>query len=128
VIGKVEAAMNDRRLTLPPRLRIRSQRDFDRVYQAGKHAADATLVLLACPNELAHNRLGVVVSRKVGNAVERNRWKRRIREAFRRTQHELPQGLDLIVRPRKGAVPEFAAIERSLPALARRLARQLRGG
>ncbi len=49
-------------------------------------------------------RLGVTVSRRVGNAVVRNRLKRRIREWFRRKRRALPEGLDLVVIGRRGAV------------------------
>ena len=107
-------------------LRIRKQADFDRVYAARLYAADDVLVVNGCPNELPHPRLGLSVSKKVGNAVARNRWKRLIREAFRLSREQLPAGIDLVVRPQKGAEPEFDAICRSLPALAARIAKRLR--
>jgi len=105
--------------------RIRSPAEFDRVYAAKVFAADDVLIINACTSDLPHPRLGLSVSKKAGNAVARNRWKRLIREAFRLSRGELPAGIDLVVRPQKGAAPDLAAIRRSLPALARRVARRL---
>jgi putative membrane protein insertion efficiency factor/ribonuclease P protein component len=101
------------RQSFPKTLRVRQQADFDRAYQARLFAADDVLVVNACPTDLPHPRLGLSVSKKVGNAVARNRWKRLIREAFRLLQAELPGGVDLIVRPQssvrswnwRGALP-----------------------
>ncbi|MEX2027746.1 MAG: ribonuclease P protein component [Pirellulaceae bacterium] len=118
--------MSDQRF--PKELRIRRQADFDRVYQARVYAADDVLVVNGCANGLEVPRLGLSVSRKVGSAVERNAWKRRIREAFRLAGALLPAGVDLVVRPQKGAVCDFAAISQSLPALASRVARKLAAG
>src|SRR5262245_50859524 len=113
--------------SFPRKLRLRTQAEFDLVYQAKIFAADDTLVINACPSDLAHPRLGLAVSKKVGNAVTRNRWKRLIREAFRLSQHELPAGIDLVARPQKGAAAELPAIRKSLIALARRIAKRLSG-
>ncbi len=106
--------------------RVRRQADFDRVYQANVYAADDVLVIRGCVSPESHSRLGLSVSRKVGNAVVRNRWKRRIREVFRLAQHQLPVGLDLVVRPRKGAECRFFAIQKSLPKLVRQIERRLK--
>jgi ribonuclease P protein component len=117
--------MSDRRF--PKELRLKSQADFDRVYAARAFAADNVLVVNGGSNDKGHSRLGLSVSRKVGNAVTRNAWKRRIREAFRLVREQLPGGLDLVVRPQQGAECDLEAIARSLPALAKRVARKLAG-
>ena len=118
--------MNERPLRYAKRYRIRRQRDFDRVRRRNVYAADQNLVVTACENTLPYPRLGVVVSRQVGNAVVRNRWKRLIREAFRLQKDRLPTGVDLVVRPRRGAKPDFQNICASLVQLAQRTRRQLR--
>lgn len=113
--------------TFPCHLRLRRQADFDRVYKRRLTAANRMLIVHADANALPHPRLGLSVSRKVGSAVVRNRWKRLIREAFRLTQHELPKGVDLVVRPQAGAEPSLGELRRSLTELAWRLAGRLRG-
>jgi ribonuclease P protein component len=105
--------------------RLRKQAEFERVYQAKVFAADDILVVCGCASSLAHPRLGLSVSKKVGSAPRRNRWKRLIREAFRQLKCELPAGVDLVVRPQKGAEPELSAVRRSLPELAQRVAKRL---
>jgi ribonuclease P protein component len=108
-----------------PEHRVKSPADFERIYQARIFAADDVLVVNGAANGLSHPRLGLSVSKKAGNAVVRNRWKRLIREAFRLSCDQLPAGVDLVVRPQKGAQPDFDAISQSLPALARRIAKKL---
>lgn len=109
----------------PKAIRLTRQSDFDRVYAVDHFAADDTLVVRARRNEIGFSRLGVSLSRRVGNAVVRNGWKRRIRESFRRQKYDLPQGLDLVVRPRKGAVCDYQRIGRSLKRLAEKLDRKM---
>jgi ribonuclease P protein component len=105
---------------------LRTQAEFDHVYASDAFAADGVLVVKVAAGAGEVTRLGMSVSRKVGNAVVRNRWKRRIREAFRLAQHELPAMLDIVVRPKAGAEPDALKIQKSLPALVYRAARKVR--
>jgi ribonuclease P protein component len=82
------------------------------------------LVVYACENKLNQPRLGLVVSRKVGPAIERNRWKRSLREAFRLSQQELPP-LDFVVVPKANSAPSMQTIRDSLLNLANRLSKHL---
>lgn len=98
--------------------RIRGRNDFRRVYRRRWVASDDCLVVLGCKNGMDHPRLGVVVPRRVGTAVARNRWKRIIREAFRIHRHELPAGWDIVVTPRGATHPTLGSVAESLCRLA----------
>lgn len=111
--------------TFPKTLRLRSQRDFDAVYRGKHYAGDDVLVIRAVRNDDRVTRLGLSVSRKVGNAVVRNRWKRLIRESFRKQKNSIPLGMDMVVRPKKGATCDYASVFPSLLRLSRRIDRRL---
>jgi ribonuclease P protein component len=116
--------------------RLRSPAEFQRVYQARVTAADGLMVVYGLANaELVDGtttRLGLSVSRKVGNAVVRNRWKRLLREAFRLNLAHLPAGLDLVIVARRPEPPTLEEAAASLVRLAgdvcRRLERRARAG
>jgi ribonuclease P protein component len=115
--------------TFPRAACLRGQADFARVFDRRRSAAAGGLVLYACANESGTTgaRLGLSVSRRVGNAVVRNRWKRRLREAFRRVRARLPPA-DYVVVVKTSSVPAGAAgargVEERLLELAERLARR----
>lgn len=94
---------------LAPAVRLHSSREFQAVQAGGRRISGRFLTLVGRPNRLSHDRLGLVASRRIGGAVERNRAKRRIRELFRRHEpdaagkrNETP--LDMIVIARRELV------------------------
>ena len=80
----------------PRRVRLTKRSEFDTALARGFRVHGTFLVVHVLPNELAHARLGLTVSRRLGNAAVRNRTKRRLRELFRR---ELRPRLDRDLRP-----------------------------
>lgn len=108
----------------PKSMRLLQAHEFEWVFETRVSAGDDLIVVHAASNKVGHPRLGLTVSRKLGPATVRNRWKRLLREAFRLAQNELPD-LDLVCIPRRGAKPELARLLKSLPVLAARVDRQL---
>jgi ribonuclease P protein component len=104
------------------RFRLRSRKDIKRVFEIGQRAADATMTLVAVPNQFGYSRVAVGVSSRHGNAVTRNRIRRLCREAFRLTRSQLPLGQDYMIIPRVGAQFSLAVLQASLKRLASRVA------
>ena len=99
---------------LRKRERLLKRRQFDRVFREGGRANDDQLAILMCQNEFDHPRLGLIVSRKVGNAVRRNRLKRVLREIFRLNKERIGS-FDLVIRPKgRETSSDYQIIESSL--------------
>ena len=107
----------------PARGRLSRSAEFDRVYRHGRSTANRHLVLYSFPNPAGDTtRLGLSVSRRVGGAVERNRIKRLLREAYARAEGDMRPGHDVVVvaRPAAAELAEregLAGIDASLGEL-----------
>lgn len=118
----------DEKLRKEERLRKRSE--FLWAQRGGAiRKSSANLVVYARQNDLGWSRLGLTVSRKVGNAVTRNLWKRRLREIFRLNKSRFPQGHDMVLIVRaKGCAPEYQALEEEVLTLAGKVRAHRPGG
>ena len=82
---------------------LKKSRDFQTVYKKGRSYANKCLVLYALPNHSELNRIGISVSKKVGNSVVRHRITRVIRECYRLHEDSVQNGWDLVVIARVAA-------------------------
>ncbi len=106
--------------------RLRLKKEFEAVFAAGKKTVTRELVAWHMnPNCASHppggdkeKKIGLMVSKKTGGAVKRNRLKRLLREAFRLTRKELKEGTRLIIYPKAGcAVKNLAQARQELDTL-----------
>ena len=84
----------------PKIFRLLRRAEFRRVYEEGQRRSTPLCTIFIRSNGLPKTRLGITVPRALGNAVLRNRMKRRLREVFRRHRLALPGGWDIVVNPR----------------------------
>ncbi len=95
--------MSYQRLNFPPEARLRKRYEFNTVYRMGCKKNTPHFLLLLSNSTGSQSRLGVTVSRKIGNAVVRNRVKRIIREYFRCNRFRFHSPVDLSIIAKRGA-------------------------
>ena len=98
---------------------LKKNKDFTTVYRRGVSKANKHLVMYVYNNNTDQNRIGISVSKKVGNSVVRHHLTRLIREAYRLNEEMFNSGLDIVVVAREAsASATFSDIQRSLLHLA----------
>ncbi len=120
VIGLTDG---DRRSVFSRSSRILKSREFALILKKGRRTRGVRLEYVFMRNGLERSRLGLIVSRKTGNAVARNRHKRIVREVFRLNNHKFTENIDLLVRsaPFKGDL-KFMNVQSEFTRLTARLA------
>ena len=94
---------------------LKKNSDFKNVYKNGKSYANKYLVMYVLENNLGKNRIGISVSKKVGNSVVRHRVTRLVRESYRLHENIFNSGLDIVIVARKGAsTVRYTEIESAL--------------
>lgn len=82
---------------------LKKNSDFSKVYNNGSSKANRYLVMYVMENGLGINRLGISISKRVGNSVERHYFKRCVKESYRLHEDMFNSGLDIVVLARQGA-------------------------
>ena len=82
---------------------LKKTKDFQKVYKKGRSCANQQLVMYVLPNNMTYNRLGISISKKIGNSVKRHHLARLIRENMRLSEEMLNSGFDIVVIARHSA-------------------------
>ena len=95
--------------------RVKKEKDFNAIFKEGESVANRRFVIYRLANSQEHFRVGLSVSKKLGNAVMRNQIKRRIRHILIDHRNELVDNIDFIVIARKGVENlDYAELEKTL--------------
>jgi ribonuclease P protein component len=106
----------------PKEYRISRSSDYETIYSSGRKMHSGSFVLFGLANDIEHHRLGVTVSRRIGNAVVRNRVKRRFREIFRRSCDNIPHHFDFVVNAKRHcATVSFRVLNEEFQTAMRRI-------
>jgi ribonuclease P protein component len=107
---------------LSRRERLKNRPQFQAVFDRGRRVSSRFMTILTLPNDRDEARLGIVASKKLGHAVQRNRAKRRIRDLFRRHKRDLgTPGLDVVVIPKRELLDAaFASLDADYRSVLRR--------
>jgi len=112
-------------------VRLRTRAEFTAVQDTGRKVSSRHVILIGRPNQAGRDRLGIIASRRVGDAVARNRAKRRLREIFRQGEPDVittgQPSLDLVAIARASLVDApFAELRSDVQSAVRRLRSGLR--
>lgn len=100
---------------------LRGVKNFSAVYRRGRSVGDKYVVVFYRKNDLSYNRMGFLASKKVGNAVERNRARRLMKESYRLMEPLQKKGYDIVVIARKTIKDRKCAdVKKSLEAALKR--------
>ena len=102
---------------------VKKNSEYQTIYRKGASQATGLLVMYALPNGRTENRLGISVSKRVGNSVVRHTFARRIREIFRLNKYKTIQGYDIIIvaRNRQSGEVSYQQLNRDYEKLLARL-------
>lgn len=111
----MEAAEAPGKRNLPRDWRLVRRAEFEAVYRGGRRRASPTFVIFLRANGSEKTRFGMSVKKALGNAVTRNRIRRRVREILRLHREEIVPGWDVVIHPNRAAgTQKFAKLEAEL--------------
>lgn len=101
--------------------RVLKREGFRRVYEQGRKIQSGLFTAFLVANQTGSPRIGITVTRKIGNSVERNRARRLLREAFRKNKWLAPHGVDIVINVKRALLEAgYREVEGELVALLKR--------
>ena len=81
---------------------LKNTREFQRVVERGERKTLRTITVYMLPTRSEETRIGISISKRIGNSVKRNKLKRRMREVIKENAPRLPAGMDIVIVARRG--------------------------